>query len=95
MTKKMSPAEFLKEYGERQTRFQSYYKYSFVYRSTETIPVLVLGVGGDRDDIYRSSLKAEMTVLELLREVGREYLYVTIRGEQVEFEGEWFPEMPQ
>lgn len=52
---------------EKKYKFDSYFKYEFLYLSEDGD--IYLG-GGDSGDIYRSALESEMTLAELERELG-------------------------
>lgn len=60
------------KYKDQRLNFRSYYKYEFTYQN-DLIQVVV---GGDRDDIYRAGLNPFMTLEELVKECGDEYLTI-------------------
>lgn len=51
-------------------RFVRYYKYTFYFEPVESIAIRYLHVGGVGSDIYRLEIKPEMTLCEILNEVG-------------------------
>lgn len=62
----LTKAEFLAKHGDAIFAFVSYYKYSFIFRNKNGSFYNI----GDSSDIYKSSIKFEMTVKELFREFG-------------------------
>ena len=41
------------EYADVELTFSSYYKYAFYYKGTYDYHTIIMGVGGNSDDIYR------------------------------------------
>lgn len=55
----MTSSEFFSKYGDESVTFAEYYKYTFYFRATLSDGrMLVVGYGGDSDQIYRFSVKA-------------------------------------
>ena len=80
MSDTVTATEFMHLYGARTFRFSSYYKFAFNYRLDDTVWV---SVGGSSDDIYRASLNAEMTLIDLLWETSTEYAFAYIGDKDV------------
>ncbi len=54
--------QVMEKYGDVLLKFSSYYKYAFTYVGQATDGVTVAcSIGGDHNDIYRFSLKADST----------------------------------
>ena len=62
----MTEQEFIEQYGDWELEFQSYYKYIFAFANES----LEVSAGGDKDDIYRCSIKPKMTVKQLSDQAG-------------------------
>lgn len=62
----------IEKYGEEKLHFVSYYKYTFYYENEK----VEVWAGGDSSDIYRSDLRAVMTLKELAYECGTEYMEI-------------------
>jgi hypothetical protein len=66
--KELTRDEFIEEYGDVVVKFSDYYKYTFHYATL--LPDgsrIVVGVGGNADDIYRNNVSAgrEVTIRDL------------------------------
>ncbi len=61
----MTSDEFMDKFGTIKAKFKSYYKYCFVFESTDGS--VTFSVGGGSDDIYKFDVQAdrEYSVLEL------------------------------
>lgn len=83
MAIQMTRAEFYAKYGDVGVTFSYYYKYTFTYETT--LPDgkrLIVGCGGNSDDIYKQEVKANCveTVNSLQPHTG----YVYEEKEEVE-----------
>jgi hypothetical protein len=72
--------QVIAQYGDTKVKFLSYYKYMFCFGSQDTM--LLLFVGGDRDDIYKFSVAASKEYLagELIKDLP---CSVSYKGEEV------------
>jgi hypothetical protein len=65
MAEKLTRAQFNERYEEVLVRFSSYYKFRFQFvAELEGGRRLVVGVGGDSDDIYRLSVGTDPILVE-------------------------------
>jgi hypothetical protein len=64
----LTRSEFYAKYGDVSVKFSSYYKYTFAFSGvTKDGDKLVVGYGGNNEQIYRfdCSADAEVTVMDL------------------------------
>lgn len=64
--------KLVNKYENEVLSFIGYYKYSFTYGNDK----VRVEVGGDSGDIYRSDLRASMTLKSLINECGDEFLTI-------------------
>ena len=74
----MTEQEFIQQYGDWELGFRGYYKYIFTFANED----LEVSVGGDKDDIYRCSIKPTMTVRGLSDQAGT-ILRAELNGEVI------------
>jgi len=56
----MNYEEIVAKYGETKMKFSSYYKYSFTFKGiTGDGEEIFASIGGESDDIYRTSISAD------------------------------------
>lgn len=82
----MNYQEIFSRFQDNVFHFMSYYKYSFCFKGTligfaGNKTTVIVCCGGDKDDIYRASLKMSMTLREIAEQI-------TIMG--IEVEGEYY-----
>ena len=83
MAAKMTRTEFYEKYGDVEVTFSSYYKFSFKYSaSLPNGQRLVVGYGGNSDEIYRHEVSAGSN--ETVSRLGPYMGYVYAGSEEIE-----------
>ena len=74
----MTYKDFIKEYGEEEVRFTSYYKYEFTFKNKN----VTVWCGGSSDDIYKFAVDTEPIKIKDIEapiseiEIGGEYYFL-------------------
>ena len=61
----MDYKEFLETFGEEIVSFSSYYKFTFIFNNDK----ISVGIGGDKDDIYRLNIDNEPIKIKNLDDI--------------------------